>query len=316
MSAASRFVFGPVPSRRLGRSLGVDLVPMKTCSFDCIYCQLGRTSELTVSRREYVPLDRVISDLRGALERRPDYITLSGSGEPTLYARLGELITRIKQITDIPVAVLTNGSLLWQPEVRRELAAADLLVPSLDAGDTAIFETVNRPHRSIDFAAVVDGLVRMREEFRGHFWLEVFLLNGFTGLPGQIASLVEQVRRIEPERVQLNTVCRPPAEDYAAGLPAQRMAELAGLFTPCAEVISDFHGIHRQPEFAAGRREVADLLRRRPCTAGDIADGLQMHLNEVAKYLEELAVAGEVESRRVHGLIYYLCKGEPTMGDV
>ena len=313
MSAGSRFVFGPVPSRRLGRSLGVDLVPFKTCSYDCIYCQLGRTSDLTVSRGEYAPLDGVMSDLCKALDRRPDYITLSGSGEPTLYSRLGELIARIKRVTDIPVAVLTNGSLLWQPEVRRDLAGADLLVPSLDAGDTEIFETVNRPHRSIDYSAMVEGLVRMRDEFRGHFWLEVFLLNGYTGLPGQIESLVERVRRIEPERVQLNTVCRPPAEDYAAGLPAQRMTELAKLFMPCAEVISDFHGVHRQPEFAAGRRELMELLRRRPCTAGGIADGLQMHLNEVAKYLEELVVGGEVESRRVDGLIYYCCKNELPM---
>ena len=308
MSDTSRFVFGPVPSRRLGRSLGIDLVPLKTCSYDCIYCQLGRTGDLTVARREYVPPERVVSDLRQALARRPDYITLSGSGEPTLYSPLGELIARIKRITDIPVAVLTNGSLLWRPEVRRDLAEVDLLIPSLDAGDAALFETVNRPHRSLDYAVMVEGLVRMRREFRGHFWLEVFLLNGLTGLSGQIEKLVEQVRRIGPERVQLNTVCRPPAEDYAVGLAPERMAELARLFDPPAEVISDFHGVHREPEFAAGRRDLVDLLRRRPCTAGDIADGLQMHLNAVAKYLEELVVSGEVESRRVDGLIYYRCR--------
>jgi wyosine [tRNA(Phe)-imidazoG37] synthetase (radical SAM superfamily) len=292
----------------LGRSLGIDLVPLKTCSYDCIYCQLGRTTDLTLNRREYVPLEEVVADVRQALARRPDYITLSGSGEPTLYSRLGELIARIKHIADIPVAVLTNGSLLWQAEVRRDLAAADVLIPSLDAGDATVFETVNRPHLAIDFHAMVEGLACMRREFGGHFWLEVFLLNGYTGLPGQIERLVELVARIGPERVQLNTVCRPPAEDYAVGLCAERMAELAGMFRPAAEVISDFRGIHQAREFAAGRKDLLALLRRRPCTAGDIADGLQMHLNAVAKYLEELVVRGEVESRRVAGLIYYRCR--------
>ena len=310
MNGGGRTVFGPVPSRRLGRSMGIDLVPFKTCSYDCIYCQLGRTTDLTVTRYEYVPLDAVIEDVRAGLSRKPDYITLSGSGEPTLYSRLGELVAGIKEMTDIPVAVLTNGSLLWQPDLRRELAAADLLIPSLDAGDTAVFETVNRPHRSIDFDAMVEGLVQMRREFAGHFWLEVFLLNGYTALPAQLESLVALVRRIAPERVQLNTVCRPPAEDYAAGLPPERMAVMAELFGPTAEVISDFRSVHQHAEFAAGRRELLDLLKRRPCTAGDIADGLQMHLNAVAKYLEELVVQGRVEACRTGGVVHYRCRAE------
>lgn len=308
MNAAGHAVFGPVPSRRLGRSLGIDLVPFKTCSYDCIYCQLGRTTDLTVDRREYVPLEKVLADVRASLSRRPDYITLSGSGEPTLYSRLGELIAGIREMTDIPVAVLTNGSLLNRPEIRRELAAAELLIPSLDAGDTAVFETVNRPHRSIDYEATVEGLAAMRREFDGHFWLEVFVLNGYTGLPAQVATLVDQVRRIRPERVQLNTVCRPPAEDYAAGIPPERMAELARLFEPEAEVISDFRGVHQQAEFAASREDLIELLQRRPCTAGDIADGLQMHLNAVAKYLEDLVVQGEVETWRREGMVYYRCR--------
>jgi len=304
-----RYVFGPVPSRRLGRSLGVDLVPFKTCSYDCIYCQLGRTTDLTVQRREYVPLEAVLSDLKASLDRRPDYITLSGSGEPTLYSRLGELIAGIKNLTDTPVAVLTNGSLLYDPQVRRDLAGADLLIPSLDAGDPQVFAAVNRPHPAIDFDAMVAGLAAMRREFSGHFWLEVFILDGFTS-DSQVDNLVRRVKEVGAERVQLNTVCRPPAEDFANGVRLERLAELARRFAPQAEVIADFRGVHQLGEFAAGRQEMLDLLRRRPCTAGGIADGLQMHLNAVAKYLEELVTQGLVESTRSGGAVYYRARGK------
>jgi len=139
-----KHVFGPVSSRRLGRSLGVDLVPLKTCTYDCIYCQLGRTTLKTTERREWVPLDLVLEQVQAKLATEPDYITLSGSGEPTLFSRVGELIGRIKDVTDIPVAVLTNGSLLWQKAVRDDLQQADVVIPSLDAGNERMFRYVNR----------------------------------------------------------------------------------------------------------------------------------------------------------------------------
>ena len=172
----SGYVFGPVPSRRLGRSLGVDLVPHKTCSYDCIYCQLGATTCKTTERKEWVPLDDVLEQLKAKLSTAPDYITLSGSGEPTLYSRAEELIDRIKAMTDVPVAVLTNGSLLWQEEVRRQFMKADLVIPSLDAGDEGMFRLVNRPHEDVTFERMLAGLVDFRREFRGAYWLEVFVL--------------------------------------------------------------------------------------------------------------------------------------------
>ncbi|HBO43222.1 MAG TPA: radical SAM protein, partial [Planctomycetaceae bacterium] len=171
MPTMNHFVFGPVPSRRLGRSLGVDLVPFKTCSYDCIYCQLGPTNCRTVERREWVPLNDVLRELKSKLNPPPDYITLSGSGEPTLYSRLDELINRIKDMSDVPVAVLTNGSLLWRDDVRRQLAAADLVMPSLDAGNPATFELVNRPHEAIAFEQMLSGLIAFRQSYRGRFWL-------------------------------------------------------------------------------------------------------------------------------------------------
>jgi len=299
------YVFGPVPSRRLGRSLGVDVVPFKTCTYDCIYCQLGRTTHRTIERREWVPLDDILAELRGKLSTAPDYITLSGSGEPTLYSRLGELIDQIKALTPIPVAVLTNGSLLWQEEVRKDLQTADLVVPSLDAGDETSFRRVNRPHEAISFEKMLQGLIAFGKEFRGQYWLEVFLLADETDRDAEVDKLIHCVEAIGPDRVQLNTVTRPPAENYAVGLTHEQMTRIAARFNPPAEVIADFHGIHKQGEFIAGREEILGMLRRRPCCVDDIADGLGMHRNEVVKYIEELTAENQVQPTCEAGKLYY-----------
>ncbi len=287
-------VFGPVPSRRLGRSLGVDLVPLKTCSYDCIYCQLGPTTCKTVERKEWVPLDEVTAEVREKLATEPDYITLSGSGEPTLYARLGELVSAIKSSTDIPVAVLTNGSLLSDPDVRAGLAEADLVVPSLDAGDEALFRHINRPHEAITFDRMVDGLVAFRDAYRGAYWLEMFLLGGMTALAAEVDKIGRVIDRIRPDKVQLNTVTRPPAEDFALPVTREDMERLAARLGDRAEVIADFRGVHREREFAARREDVLDLLRRRPCTLDDVAAGLGLHANEAVKYVTELQERGAV----------------------
>ncbi len=292
----TRHVFGPVPSRRLGRSLGVDLVPFKTCSYDCIYCQLGPTTCRTIERKNWVPLDRVIADVESRLSSQPDYITLSGSGEPTLFAHVGELITRIKAVTDIPVAVLTNGSLLWLEDVRRQLLRADLVIPSLDAADEMMFRIVNRPHEQISFERMLDGLVAFRQEFPGQYWLEIMVVGGLTDTPTEIAKLAACVDRIQPDRVQLNTVTRPPAERHTVGVSRERLTELSSLFRPPAEVIADFRGVHQKSEFIVEREEVLAMLQRRPCSIEDIGQGLGMHRNEVVKHLEELRAMGQIES--------------------
>lgn len=298
-------VFGPVPSRRLGRSLGVDLVPFKTCTYDCLYCQLGRTTNLTTERREWVPLEAVLTELQEKVSSGPDYITLSGSGEPTLYSRTGELIERIKGMTDIPVAVLTNGSLLWRPEVRRELLGADLVVPSLDAGTEDMFRAVNRPHEDISFEDMLRGLVEFRREFRGQCWLEMLILADYTATEAEVARLAEYAAQIGPDRVQLNTVTRPPAEDFAVGVSPERMAGFARMFDPPAEVIADFRHVHEQEGVVASREEILDMLRRRPCSVEDVASGLGMHANEVIKHIDRLAAAGLIAKSRVGGTVYY-----------
>lgn len=303
------YIFGPVPSRRLGRSLGVDVVPFKTCSYDCIYCQLGRTTCKTIERKDFVPIEDVLKELESKLSSRPDYITLSGSGEPTLYSRIGELIDGIKAMTDVPVAVLTNGSLLWQAEVRSQLLNADLVVPSLDAGDEAMFRAVNRPHEDISFERMLKGLIDFRAEFRGQYWLEVFLLAGHNATAAEVQKLVDCVRRIGPDRVQLNTVTRPPADKCAITVEQRRLNELANMFSPPAEVIADFRGVHQQREFVAGQESVLDLLRRRPCSIDDIAAGLGMHRNEAVKYVAELVAENLIEQTTTAGKVYYKATG-------
>ncbi|MEN6472483.1 MAG: radical SAM protein [Syntrophaceae bacterium] len=299
------YLFGPVPSRRLGRSLGIDLVPFKTCTYDCIYCQLGRTTNLTLERREWVPLEAVVAELKEMLTSRPDYITVSGSGEPTLYARLDELIAAIHALTDIPVAVLTNGSLLWQSEVRRQLREADLVIPSLDAGTPSLFQAVNRPHPGITFEKMTEGLALFREEYHGDYWLEVFILDGLTANISEVRRIASCAAAIGTERVQLNTVTRPPAEDYALGVDRRRLEDLATLFQPPAEVIADFHGVHAQPDFTATREAVLQMIRRRPCTLEDIGDGLGLHRHETLKYVEALVNSGRIKAVANHGRVYY-----------
>jgi wyosine [tRNA(Phe)-imidazoG37] synthetase (radical SAM superfamily) len=299
------YAYGPVPSRRLGRSLGIDLVPFKVCTYDCIYCQLGRTTNKTIHRKEWVPSDVVIDHLKSKLDYRPDYITLAGSGEPTLHSGIDDLIFRIKEITDIPVAVLTNGSLLWMPDVRNSLKAADIVLPSLDAGSDQLFQYVNRPHSDIIFSKMLEGLVKFREEFTGKYWLEVFLLGGVTTIEAQVNILSHCINLICPDKVQVNTVTRPPAEDFAEPVPQKTLEAITNRLYKNVEVIADYESIHEQQDFPIRRKDVLTLLKRRPCSVEDIAEGLGLHRNEVVKYIEELSSQGKIEAKPQNQQLYY-----------
>jgi len=309
MKAGFRHVSGPVPSRRLGRSLGVDLVPFKTCTYDCIYCQLGRTTNKTIERKEYVGIDGVLAELETKLNvgRAPDYICLAGSGEPTLNLRIGDLIERIKDRTRIPVAVLTNGSLLWMPDVRDALMAADLVLPSLDAGTEHLFHHVNRPHGDISFETMVEGLAEFTEKFPKSVWLEVFLLAGITGIPSELVMISALARHIRPERVQLNTVCRPPVEDFAFALSPEQMLAFRGVFPGQVDIISERK--NNDPCTADSRVEFEDipaLLSRRPCTLEDVAGSLGMDIKEALKHLSILVSAGKAKTVVMGGRRFYV----------
>ncbi len=301
-------VYGPVPSRRLGSSLGVDVVPLKACSYDCIYCQLGPTRTLSAERAAFFPVEQILADVRArmALWPPPDTITIAGSGEPTLYSELGRLIAGIKAITETRVALLTNGGLFDRPEVRAGARGADIVLPSLDAGDEKTFVEVNRPAPGITLAGVVEGLSAFRREFDGAIWLEVMVVAGINDSPAQIRRIASLAKRIAPDRVQLNTPVRPTFEERAAPVPAERLAELCGLFTPSAEVIAEFHpDVATADERAAESSEVLELLLRRPCTMEDVAAGLDLHPNHVVKVLSDLERRGEVHRVLREGHVYW-----------
>ena len=298
-------VFGPVPSRRLGRSLGIDLVPFKTCTYDCIYCQLGRTTDKTIQRKEWIPLKGVIDELKGRLSCNPDYITLSGSGEPTLYSRIDELIGEIKEFTEVPIAVLTNGSLLWRKEVRYALRAADLVIPSLDAGSSMFFAYINRPYRDITFEKLLAGLIKFRQEYPGQYWLEIFLLGGVNTTELEIKRLSQCIKKISPDRVQLNTVTRPPAEAFACPVPKEHLEAVAVMLGQPAEIIADYQRVHNQSDFTSQCEDIFEMIRRRPCSVSDIAQISGLHQNEILKYLEELSARGNIVSELQGTTCYY-----------
>ncbi len=318
--SGSRHVYGPVASRRLGRSLGVDLVPPKVCTYDCLYCQLGRTTERTLQCRARVDLPQVLAQVRRRLREgaRPDWITLAGSGEPTLEAGIGELIARLQEATTTPVAVLTNGSLLWLPEVRRALARADLVLPSLDAGSEAVFRRLNRPHPELDLATVAEGLLRFGEEHRGEIRLEVFLLAGINDGPEQVGRIAALAGRLRPQRVQLNSLVRPGAEPGLRAVSPARLRRLAARFQGRVEVIGgppeEGRGGSGGPGAPGGRvavdARVLELLARRPCTTRDVAAGLGLHPNEALKLLQALQAQGRVAVRRRGGRVFYVRAGE------
>jgi len=313
-----RFTFGPVPSRRLGRSLGIDTVPFKTCTYDCIYCQLGRTTNKTTELKEYFPVEDIIGDIREKLKEipHPDYITISGLGEPTLYSRVRDIIRGIKDVTDIPVAVLTNGSLFWIGNVRNSVLEADLVMPSLDAGDENTFLSVNRPHPNISFEKMVEGLCLLREHFEGPFWLEVFLVKGKTDRESEFLKIKTWIDRIAPDRIQLNTAVRTPAEDFVEVVEEDKLEEIARMFGPSCEVIADYTKVHDIVEFKRTRDDVLQMLIRRPCSIDDISAGLNLHPNEAVKYVEELSGQNLIQKQKRLSKVLYRANKNSTQNSI
>jgi len=213
-----KYVFGPVPSRRLGQSLGIDTIPLKTCNWNCVYCQLGRSKPLHNERKDYYPLADMIAEIEKVLAcidpEEVDWISFVGSGEPTLHAGIGWLIQEVKKLTEIPVAVITNGSLLFLKSVRKALAAADAVLPSLDAGTPQLYKKINRPHPDISFQHLIGGLLAFRHQYQGQLWLEVMLVNGMNDTQEALEDISRKITLIEPDKVHLGVPTRPPAEHW------------------------------------------------------------------------------------------------------
>ena len=279
-----KYVFGPVPSRRLGRSLGVDPVPFKTCNWNCVYCQLGRTLAMTNERKVYAPPAEVVAEVRQALAAHGggvDWITFGGSGEPTLHARLGSMVRDVKRSTTLPVAVLTNGALLHRPEVRRDLLAADVVIPTLDAGSEEVYRRINRPRGDLGFASLVEGLVAFRREFSGQLWIEVMLVRGLNDGARSLAEIAALLDRIGPDAVDVNTPVRPPAEPWVAPPTARRLRRAVARLG---------HGA-RLPALAGPALD----LSRSSCAASEVRAILTRHpldIREVCGVLPQWTAAG------------------------
>lgn len=310
------YLFGPVPSRRFGRSMGVDLTPYKTCSLDCIFCQLGRTPKKTVVRAEYVPTEAVLAELKDWLKTggKADYITLSGSGEPTLHSRFGEVLEFIRANSAIPAVLLTNATLLYLPEVRAAASHADVVKVSLSAWDQVSYGWVNRPHPQLGFDELIEGQKAFRAQFKGQLWLEVFLIGGINSMPADVVKIAALAKEIGPDRIQINTAVRPPAEDYAMALSKEQMLALTHLFHPAAEIIAEFSTNHAN-DVQANQDTIFSMLQRRPCTAKQIAGVLGMHLNEVSKYLGKLMRTDQIRVQRKSTDIYYSVVNRKGRGD-
>lgn len=301
------YTYGPVPSRRLGLSLGIDIVPAKVCTLDCIYCQLGRTTSKSTVRQDFVDIEAVLSELKDKLQSglKADYLTIGGSGEPTLNSRLGDLIAGIRSFTYIPVAILTNGTLLYRADVRAECAKADVVLPSLDAGDAVVFETVNRPAHDITIEKLVSGLEQFRKEFQGEIWLEVFLVGGVNTDREQIEKMHKLIRRIRPDKVHLNTAVRPPAEHGVRPVPRETQEAIARQIGDHCEVIAEIAARLSERHGKHAEADIVSMLKRRPCSIDDICAGLGMNRNEAVKYVTCLLESGIVRSEPRRGITYF-----------
>ena len=291
------YLFGPVLSRRLGLSMGVDLLKYKTCNLDCVYCELGRTACLTACRDRFVPRERVLKEIELRRDEPFDFLTFAGSGEPTLSLDLGQVVSRAKRMIDSPVAVITNSTLLSSPTVRKELAAADVVLPSLDAASQEAFMAINRPARGLLAEEMIQGLKDFRREYSGEIWLEVMLVRGINDHDAErIARAAEST---EPDRIQLNTVVRTPAEPVEP-LSQEEMERMLEIF-PRAELIPDWDW--RVPGLVQDR--MLELLSERELTLEEIGRNLDLAGNDVIKYCKILEKDGSISRKLQDGHLYF-----------
>jgi len=305
-----KYLFGPVPSRRLGMSLGIDLVPHKVCSLNCVYCECGRTTDLTLERKEYVPFDEVSHEIDHYLENNlaPDYITFSGSGEPTLNIRIGDVLNFIKsRNAQIPVAVLTNGTLMYDEKVRGELLTADVVLPSLDAAEDLSFRKINRPFHTLNIPEYIRGLVDFRKEFKGQIWLEVLIIPGLNDNKKNLEALKEAFLQIEPDEIQLNTLDRPGAVEHIRAATHKELQDIVDYWNMDTVKIIAAAPDRKKIVSYRGDTETAILetIKRRPCTLADMHKILGLHINEINKYLDVLEHENKILSVHEKRGVFY-----------
>ena len=309
MAASYKHIFGPVASRRLGRSLGIDLLPFKTCTLDCVYCECGRTTELTKQRRDFFPPEEVLSELKDWKEagNEADIVTLAGSGEPLLALSLEKIIKGIKEITGLPCCLITNGTLFMDPSARRAAMNADIVMPNLDAADEATFKKINRPVEDLSFAEYLEGLQLFCQEYRGKgkIYLEIFLVPGINDNEDQIKALSLLSRSLHVDSVQLNTAVRPPADKDVMPIPREEMEKWARYFIPKAEVIASYHSAPLKETKNVNEEELLEALRHRIMSLEDLVEAKGYPLKETEALLKILLKKGLIRSRTQDGKDFY-----------
>lgn len=304
-----KYLFGPVPSRRLGMSLGVDLVPHKVCSLNCVYCECGRTTKLTTDRNEYIPYNEVVKEIADYLQHNPnpDFITFSGSGEPTLNSRIGDVLHFIKSNSNVPVAVLTNGTLFYDKAVREELLEADVVLPSLDAAEELAFRKINRPWRKLNIPEYIQGLVDFRMEYSGQIWLEVLIIPGFNDTKENLQALKEAFLKIRPDEIQLNTLDRPGAVENIRAASRKELQEIVDFWNlPQVKIIAAAPDRKKIVSYRNDTESaILETIKRRPCTLEDLHKILGLHINEINKYLDVLEDEKKIASVREKRGVFY-----------
>jgi wyosine [tRNA(Phe)-imidazoG37] synthetase (radical SAM superfamily) len=310
----SAHVFGPVPSRRLGRSLGIDPIPLKTCNWNCVYCQLGRTSPLVTARDEYVDAGAVVAEVRAYLEEHGedsfDWITFVGSGEPTLHWRLGWMIREVKSLTRKPIAVITNGALLADAEVRAELLAADAVMPTISVGSERTYLRLHRPAHGLDFASFIAGLVAFRDAYQGRLWAEVMLVAGYNDGDDELAALRALLARVRPDEIQIVLPTRPPAMPDVRAASADRVALAARILGEVAPVRTATD----VPDTTASGTDldetIVGLVQRHPMTEAELAALVKgFSPEQIGAALEALGAAGRVHSVERCGRRFFTSAG-------
>lgn len=293
-----KYVFGPVPSRRLGISLGISPIPKKTCNYSCIYCQLGRTDRMTNTRQMFFTVDEIVDELDQVLKTKMEFdvVTIVGEGEPTLYLGLGELIVEIKKRTNKPVAVITNGALLYDPDLRRELAPADIVLPTMDAYDDVTLKNINRPHGFIVFGEVYEGLKTFSKEYQGQLWLELMLIDGINDNHEALRNYSELLKKIKYDRLYINTPVRPPAEPHVTAVEHEKMNQAVDFLGGISIDLLASQGFYS--EIADHYKAIMSIIKRHPMNQFEIetflksrgCDNSEAVFNELKKDVKVIEV--------------------------
>ena len=312
-----KHIFGPVPSRRLGISLGVDLVPLKTCSLDCVYCECGKTTKLTTKRKEYVPQKEIIFELNHYLKRQPelDYITFSGSGEPTLHNGIGNIVKFIKKkYPQYTLALLTNTTLLGDKVLQKEIKDIDLILPSLDAVSDETFNKINRPEHSLNNKNIINGIIDFSKNYKGKIWLEIFIIPGLNDTEEELKLFKKILNEINPEMIQLNSIDRPSTETWVKKATKENLMRIKNYLSPSlpVEIIAKFDsGTRLIFEKENIENKILSIIYRRPCTIDDLVKISGLHLNELNKYIRILLENNIIEvSAQKRGNFYRIKKSD------